>query len=246
MSSEILEQTCCELGEGPTYDPVQNKAWWFDIVAKQLFEHDFESGCSQRHALPFMASMLAVVDENTQLVAAEDGLYLREVTSHSLTLQQPLEADNSATRSNDGRVHASGALWIGTMGKGAEHGAGAIYWYYRGELRKLYPAISIPNAICFSPDARTAYYTDSPTARLMRVAVDPINGFPLSDPQVLFEYQSPDGAMDGAVNDADGNIWIACWGAGCVIVVSPAGELSTTVHKSSFSICISSLGKAIR
>jgi sugar lactone lactonase YvrE len=41
MSIEILDDTRSELGEGPTYDPAQNKAWWFDIRGKKLFEHDF-------------------------------------------------------------------------------------------------------------------------------------------------------------------------------------------------------------
>jgi sugar lactone lactonase YvrE len=37
----------------------------------------------------------------------------------------------------------------------------------------LYPRITIPNAICFSPDGAIAYFTDTVTARLMRVAIDP-------------------------------------------------------------------------
>ena len=34
MSIEILDGTRSELGEGPTYDPAQGKAWWFDIRGK--------------------------------------------------------------------------------------------------------------------------------------------------------------------------------------------------------------------
>jgi sugar lactone lactonase YvrE len=49
----------------------------------------------------------------------------------------PLEADNAATRSNDGRADPFGGFWIGTMGKNAEAGAGALYRYYRGEVVKL-------------------------------------------------------------------------------------------------------------
>ena len=86
-----------------------------------------------------------------------------------LTLHVALEADNAATRSNDGRVHPSGALWIGTMGRKAEKGAGAIYHFGGGELRRLYAGISIPNAICFSPDGATAYFTDTREAILYRV-----------------------------------------------------------------------------
>ena len=158
-----------QLGEGPTYDPAQDKAWWFDIVGKRLLQHDFAAATTTIHELPLMASMLGVIDERTQLLATENGLYIRDTATGGLTLHQPLEADNPATRSNDGRVHPSGAIWIGTMGKQAEQAAGAIYWFFKGELRKLYPEISIPNSICFSPDGGTAYFTDTRVAKLMAV-----------------------------------------------------------------------------
>jgi len=224
MAVQILDATQCELGEGPTYDPAQDKAWWFDIRGRRLYEYDFQSNQTTAHELPFMASMLGVVDETRQLIAAENGLYLRDTATNDLTLHHPLEADNAANRSNDGRVHASGALWIGTMGKQAEPGAGAIYWFYKGELRKLYPDISIPNAICFSPDAGTAYFTDTRNSGLMAVSIDPANGLPGEDPRLLYDYGIQKSGLDGAVVDADGTIWIACWGAGRVIAVSREGE----------------------
>ena len=74
------------------------------------------------HDLPFMASAIATIDAERQLIVAEDGLYVRDVKTGALTLHTALEADNPLTRSNDSRVHPSGAFWIGTMGKddGAE------------------------------------------------------------------------------------------------------------------------------
>ncbi len=67
------------------------------------------------------------------------------------------------------------------MGIKAEAGAGAIYRYYRGELRQLYSQITISNAICFAPDGKTAYFTDTPTQQIMRVALD-ADGWPVGDP----------------------------------------------------------------
>jgi sugar lactone lactonase YvrE len=229
MSIEILDDTRSELGEGPTYDPAQDKAWWFDIRGKKLFEHDFAGQTTTIHELPMMASALGVVDETRQLLATESGLYLRDTASGELTLHHPLETDNPATRSNDGRVHQSGALWIGTMGKKMEQGAGAIYWFSRGELRKLYPDISIPNSICFSPDGATAYFADSRKGKLMAVAVDPVDGLPLGEPRVHYDYGVKKSVLDGSVVDADGTIWNACWGGSCLNVISPRGELLRTV-----------------
>lgn len=229
MPVEMLDETRCELGEGPTYDPARDTAWWFDIVGKRLFQHDFAAGSTTIHELPFMASMLGVIDGRTQLLATENGLYIRDTATGGLTLHHPLEADNPANRSNDGRVHPSGAVWIGTMGKQAERAAGAIYWFFKGELRRLYPEISIPNAICFSPDGGTAYFTDTPTGKLMAVAVDPANGLPRGEPRLQFDYGVQKSGLDGAVVDVDGAIWIACWGGSCISVVSPQGALSRTV-----------------
>lgn len=226
MPVEVLNETRCHLGEGPTYDPVQDKAWWFDIREKQLFEHDFGTGQATVHTLPSMASMLGVVDERRQIIATEHGLYLRDTATGGLTLHQPIEADNPATRSNDGRVHPSGAIWIGTMGKDAEDGAGAIYWFFRGEIRRLFPSISIPNSMCFSPDGATGYFTDTQTGKLMTVGLDPASGLPLGEARVLYDHGGGhDGWLDGAVVDADGAIWVALWGGSSVMVLSPQGAV---------------------
>src|SRR5690606_26031481 len=119
----------------------------------------------------------------------------------------PIEADNPVTRSNDSRVHASGAFWVGTMGKSSEKGAGAIYWYRAGELRLLYPEISIPNSICFSPAGDIAYYADTGRNILYRVACDPETGLPTGEPAVLLDERGTVGGLDGSVCDRDGNIW---------------------------------------
>ncbi len=229
MTVKTLDETRCHLGEGPTYDPVADKAWWFDIRGKRLFEHDLQSGATTIHDLPHMGSMLGVVDDRTQLIATENGLYLRDTATNGLTLHHPLEAGNPATRSNDGRVHPSGAIWIGTMGKEEEKGAGAIYWFFKGELRQLYPAITVPNAMCFSADGGTAFFTDTATEKLMTVAVDPANGLPRGEAGVFFDHAGEKGWIDGAVVDDEGAIWFACWGGSCVKVISPQGVLEQTL-----------------
>ena len=126
-----------------------------------------------------------------------------------------LEADNPATRSNDGRADPQGGFWIGTMGKRAEAEAGSIYRYYRGRLEKLYDRITVSNAICFAPDGRRAYFSDTPTHRVMTQELDDL-GWPTGPPQVFVDL-SPEGLYpDGAVVDSEGGLWNAQWGAGRV------------------------------
>src|SRR5467141_769035 len=149
VATTILSGHHCLLGEGCTYDPATDTAWWFDILERILFRADLASGAVTSHALPVMASALAFIDDQRQLLATENGLYVRDVRDGRLALHTPIEADNLAT------------LSIGTMGRKAEKGAGAIYRFHGGELVRLYAGVTIPNAICFSPDGATAYFTDS-------------------------------------------------------------------------------------
>jgi sugar lactone lactonase len=230
VGTSILSDWHCHLGEGSTYDPATDTAWWFDILERVLFEADLASGAVTSHALPLMASVVAFIDDERQLLATENGLYIRNIVDGRLALLVPLEADDAGTRSNDGRVHPCGALWIGTMGRKAEKGAGAIYHFFRGELRRLYAGITIPNAICFSPDGATAYFTDSSDGILYRVAIDPANALPAADPAPLFDQRGGTGSLDGAVVDAEGLIWNARWGGSCIDVYTPEGRRVRTIR----------------
>jgi sugar lactone lactonase len=229
VPTSILCDVRCHLGEGPTYDAAADIAWWFDILERQLFEAHLASGQVRIHQLGRMASALARIDAARQLIAADDGLYIRSVADGLMVLYCPLEADNPTTRSNDARVHPSGTFWIGTMGRKAEAGAGAIYALYRGEISRLFAAVTIPNAICFSPDGALGYFADTATNVLYRVALDPLTGLPRGAPEVLLRHRGV-GGLDGAVVDADGLIWNARWGGGCVDVYSPQGERLRCLH----------------
>lgn len=223
VPTSVLSAEHCHLGEGPTYDVATDTAWWFDIREGRLFEAHLGSGTIRIHSLGRMASALGRIDAERQLVVAEDGCYIRSVTNGAMTLFCPLEADNPATRSNDCRVHQSGTFWIGTMGRKAERGLGAIYALHRGKISTLFPGISIPNSICFSPDGTTAYFTDTASAVLYAVPLNPATGLPRGEPDVLLRHTGI-GGLDGSVCDADGQIWNACWGASRVDVYSPQGE----------------------
>jgi sugar lactone lactonase len=229
LPTSILCDERCHLGEGPTYDAATDTAWWVDILNGRLFEAHLGSGQAHIHELGRMASALARIDAGRQLIAAEDGLYIRSVADGSLVLYRPLEADSPGTRSNDARVHASGTFWIGTMGRRAEAGAGAIYALYRGDVLRLFAGITIPNAICFSPDGVLGYFADTATNVLYRVLLNPLNGLPRGAPEVLLRHRGV-GGLDGAVVDGDGLIWNARWGGGCVDVYSPQGVHLRCLH----------------
>jgi sugar lactone lactonase YvrE len=164
------------------------------------------------------------VDDTVLVIASETALWRFDTTDGSREKLCALEADNPVTRSNDGRADPWGGFWIGSMGKQAEKGAGAIHRYYRGELRRLYGDITVSNAICFTPDRSCAYYTDTHTQRVMRQGLDPETGWPAGEASVFLDLREKRLNPDGAVTDAAGSLWIACWGAARVVCFSDRGE----------------------
>jgi sugar lactone lactonase len=243
-SARILDETRCRLGEGPSYEAETDALFWFDILDRKLLEHSFRTGKTEVHELPFMASAIFSVDADRQLILSEQGLHIRGRATGALSLYMAVEADNKITRSNDARAHSCGAIWFGTMGIDEEPGAGSIYHFFKGQIRVLYPGITIPNSICFSPDGATGYFVDTPTHQLMRVSIDPITALPIGQPQLFYKHQGA-GWIDGSVCDAHGNVWNARWGAGEVACLSPEGrEISTfSVPLSPQTSCPAFVGK---
>ena len=220
--SEIFDETRCDLGEGPLWHPARGQFLWFDINKFQLLIREKKD----TRVVQFGEHVSAAgwVDDASILIASETRLFLFDLDRERSEDVEGLEPGNKATRSNDGRADPWGGFWIGTMGKGHETGAGAIYRYYKGELRKLYPGISIPNAMCFAPNRKWAYFTDTTTKRIMRQALEPDRGWPAGDPEVFIDTSAEGLHPDGAVVDADGRLWCAMFGAGTVVAYSADGE----------------------
>jgi sugar lactone lactonase len=168
--------------------------------------------------------VLATVDAERQVLATEQGIFLRDIASGGLTLLTALETDKPDNRSNDGRVHPSGALWVGTMGKTAADHAGAIYHVAGTTVTRLFGGISIPNSICFSPDGTIGYFVDTRVNVMMKVALDPATGLPLDTPSVHIDGTGQEGGIDGSVCDAQGGIWNARWGVGAVDHYDSTGQ----------------------
>ena len=84
--------------------------------------------------------------------------------------------------------------------------------------------------MCFSADGSVGYFTDTPTGKVMRVALDPQNGLPTGAPEE-FIVRTPDhpGWADGAVIDADGLMWIARWDGSCVQAYDASGSVVETI-----------------
>lgn len=222
----IFDDRRCDLGEGPLWHPLRQQLFWFDILGRRLMTRKGDE--QQEWHFRELVSAAGWITQDELLIASESRLFRFNLeTGAEITLTW-LEAETSLTRSNDGRADPYGGFWIGTMGKSAQTGAGAIWRYYRGELRKIFDKITISNAICFAPGGGSAQFADTVTGRVMRVALD-AQGWPKGQPELFLDLQPERLNPDGAVIDASGLTWLAEWGAARVAAYAPDGQRVTSV-----------------
>lgn len=219
----------CELGEGPQWHAERQRLYWCDILEKRLHWLHPQSGEHGHYALEQMVSLATPLEDGQLLLVGEHSLSVFDPENQRQTHVADFEADNPVTRSNDARVDRHGSLWLSTMGKSAEPGAGSLYRLHKGKLTQLRSSLSIPNAICFSPQGDAAYFTDTPTGVVMRWPLDS-DGWPQDEPQPWADFSAVPGNPDGAVVDSEGCLWLALWGAGKVVRLDHDGQVIDEVQ----------------
>lgn len=228
-TAKLLVDCQCALGEGPFWHPGRQRIFWFDINNKRLFSATAEGAVDRKWDFDEMAAAAAIIDDDTLAIAAETGLKRLDLASGAVDHLVDIEQDIPGNRTNDSRVHPSGAFWIGTMPKDEGAPEGAVHHYRGGTLQRIIASAAIPNATCFSPDGTIAYWSDTPTGAIMTCSLDPATGLPTSEWRLFADTSDLPGHPDGAVVDSEGYLWNARWGGSCVIRFAPDGSVDRTI-----------------
>jgi sugar lactone lactonase YvrE len=166
---------------------------------------------------------------------AEDGGWVA-VTGHGVLREtrgwQPVavieDVATGAVRPNDGACGPDGDLIVGTMAWDAAPGRGALWRVGSdGRTRQLLGGCTIPNGIGWSPDGELLWWTDT--------AQGCIGAYRYADsahrlPAPVRRVPITDGSPDGLCVDAEGCLWVALWGAGAVVRLTPQGREVRRLH----------------
>jgi L-arabinonolactonase len=216
------------LGEGILWDARRRALWWTDIHGQRLHCHDWQRDDTTCYATPERLSSFGLIKGREPLIAAfASGIGIYDPIGQIVDwLARPKLAP--AERFNDGRVDRQGRFWSGTMVEGEHTPAGSLYSIAGADTVRCHlREVSISNGLCFSPDGLRMYFADSPTHLIQVFDVLEPDGL-LSAPRPF--ARTPGGAFpDGATVDADGCVWSAHWGAGCVVRYTPEGRVDRTI-----------------
>jgi L-arabinonolactonase len=219
------------LGEGILWDSHRQRLWWTDIQQRRLYRYDWALGETHGLAMPERVGSFGLVAGSERLITAfESGFAWYDPRDESVTWLARLGKLHPAVRFNDGRVDRQGRFWSGTMVEGDQPAVSAGLYSFdcRYGFRQHLGDVRISNSLCLSPDGRRLYFADSPTRTIRVFELHEREG--TLGPGRVF-VQTPVGAdPDGATIDADGCLWSAHWGAGCVVRYTPDGQLDRTIH----------------
>jgi L-arabinonolactonase len=219
------------VGEGVLWDANRRALWWTDIQGKCLHRCDWGQGAIQLLDTPDRVGSFGLISNSDKLIVAfAGGIAIYDPFAKTV---EPLAGSPSIApglRFNDGRVDRQGRFWAGTMVEGTQPGAdGCLYSVDASRaIHRRVGGIRISNGLCFSPDGTRLYFADSPTRTIRVYPLDEPGGV-LGEPRVF--ARTPEGAYpDGATVDADGCVWSAHWGAGCVVRYTPEGQIDRVLQ----------------
>lgn len=213
------------LGECPLWDTRDQCLYWVDSKAPLVRRLHLASGARTEWRVPSDVGSIALTESGRLLMALEDGFHLLDTTTGASRRVAAVTHKGPRIRMNDGRTDRQGRFVAGSLVMGRHDKDGAIYRLEKdGRVTLLVPGIALANSICFSPDGRTMYYTDSLSDIVNAVDYDSATGR-IGSPRVLMNTRPQGSAPDGATVDAQGCLWVALVQAGRLGRYAPNGSL---------------------
>ncbi len=221
-STKTIGQNISTWGEGPIW--WKDSLLYVDINGKQLIRLNPET---EEEEIWDIGERIGTVvpTEGEDLIYAGDTGFIRfnPNTGEKTPLADPESELRDKNRFNDGKCDPAGRFWAGTISMVKETGSANLYCLdTQGELSLKVSDITNSNGICWSADAKTMFYIDTPTQEVRAYDFDLETGN-ICNPRVAVDTAAHGYASspDGMTIDAEGMLWVAfCHGA-CVVRFDP-------------------------
>lgn len=220
MIANTAVDTRCRLGEGPLWNPTDSRLYWVDILDGNL--HRYHPRTTDHEIVLTVETITGVTlqRDGSLLTFHEEG-EIGRFSDGEITQRKVVVPDTGPTRFNDVIADPAGRVFCGTMPTD-QRGGDLFRIDPDGSLRTIETDVAIPNGMGFNKDLDTFYFTESEANNIYAYHYDELTGA-LSNRSVLIDTSDDHGVPDGLTIDANGHLWSARYGGGCVIRYKPDG-----------------------
>lgn len=217
------------LGEGIIWNQSDGAIWWVDIQASVLHRYHLATQNLTVFELPHRLAAFGFVQgsNNHRIVAAFDrGFAIYDLQSGELIWLTRPEQESPGNRFNDGRVDFQGRFWAGTMieNRAASLVSPGLYRLSSESGQQLvFDGLKISNGLCWSPDSKHMYHSDSPRNEIYVYDFNAVTG--QVGQRRIFARTQAGHYPDGAITDSEGFVLSAQWGGSQINRYHPSGEL---------------------
>ena len=239
-------------GEGAVWQDSAHAVFWVDINRFLIHRYDWHERSVRTWQFDQPVTALGLTTrEDTLVVALASHVVLWQPGNDSQVEFCRPEPNALEVRLNDGRPDPAGNFWVGSMINNvgpqgqpldiARDDAGSLYRISPdGSVTTFESGIGISNTLCWTGDARIFYFGDTLTNTISAYDFDVASG-EISNKRVHFGGFDR-GLPDGSAIDAEGYLWNARYGGGCVVRVSPDGKVDRVVEMPAENITTCTFG----
>lgn len=212
------------LGEGLCWSDREQVVYWTDILGRRVNRLRLADESVASWQVPQTIGWLIERRDGPGFIAGLGAeivrLGLEPLTIERLAAPEP-EIDGN--RMNDAKADPQGRVWAGTMPVTCDRPSGAFYRLDPdGNIAPVDGPYTIANGPAIAPDGRSLLHTDTALGTIFRFAINDDGSLGPREPFILFDHSW--GSPDGMTLDADGCLWVACWGGSAVIRFDPMGK----------------------
>lgn len=231
LRADVALEVQAALGEGPVWDERDATLLFLDVPSGIVHRFDPATGRHDHFATGEPVGAVGVREDGGLVLALVEGFARSGPRGENLEPIPGFSTDRAEVRFNDGEVDPWGRFVAGTMHWGGDRPVGALYRLSPdGSVETLLSGVTVSNGLAWTPDRSALYYVDTPTSGVDVFDVDPDDGTMTGRRRHVTLDTSEHGLPDGIALDADGCLWVACYGGGRVLRFTPDGALDAIVR----------------
>ncbi|HEY4144341.1 SMP-30/gluconolactonase/LRE family protein [Pinirhizobacter sp.] len=201
---------------------------WLDPPQRRLLRWSPSDGSLCEIALAVPIWSLGRRPDGSWVAAGEEGFHVIDVSTGALSAGPPAPLAPGC-RLNDMTIDAQGGLWAGSMHRGLLSGRGALYYApdAHASVTRVADGLGVANGMAFRDGGTTLLVVDTLSRTLLAYPREGVSV--LAEPFVITDFLAIPGKPDGMAIDAEGWVWVAMWGGGCIVRLAPNGAVEQMI-----------------